>query len=182
MTTIAAITDGKKVYLGADSGITDGEFIGRSMQPKVFKIGDLLIGYCGSIRAANIVRYEIDLPTRPEQIDELEWISRYFVDAVRIALADNGYPDSEKEEDRNSFGMIVGVNGRIFEVEYNFSVIEWDSDWMAVGSGGKYAIGALDALSMYTGPTDEQERLELAIGFAINNDPSSHGPVVVISE
>jgi ATP-dependent protease HslVU (ClpYQ) peptidase subunit len=76
-----------------------------------------------------------------------------FIDSVKQAFKDNGYGSigSSSEEDTGGI-FIVGVEGRIFTVDEDFHVGENVFNFMAEGSGGQVALGALYATKNQKNP------------------------------
>lgn len=83
MTCIIGLADQGKVYIGADSIVSNGYTREITERSKVFRVGEFLIGSCGSIRMANVLQYHLSV--RP--IEEHEDVDRYmvvaFVEGVR---------------------------------------------------------------------------------------------------
>lgn len=176
MTTVAAITDGKKVFMAYDSGLSIGDdFIGQSVQSKVFTVEDLLFGYYGSTRAGNIIRYSLRIPSKIEDVDAHEWVSKYVVTAIQDAFLANNYTI----DDEVGFGCLVAHGGRIFLINTDFAVTEWERGYAAVGSGEKYALGALYAHLplIKSGVIDHSIAVRDAVGAAVEFDPYSIAPV-----
>jgi hypothetical protein len=58
MTIIAGLIEGGIVYMGADSGGSDGCFICPRKDPKIFALPNFLFGVAGSPRVAQLLKYK----------------------------------------------------------------------------------------------------------------------------
>ncbi len=63
MTCIAAVADGKRVWMGADSYAGNGYTYVLTQRPKLRKVGEFLIGGAGSIRALDAAHFFLDVTT-----------------------------------------------------------------------------------------------------------------------
>jgi ATP-dependent protease HslVU (ClpYQ) peptidase subunit len=87
-----------------------------------------------------------------------------FIDSVKVVFKDHGYGSigSSSEEDTGGI-FIVGLEGRIFTIDEDFHVGENVVNYMAEGSGGAFALGALHATKNQKNP---KMRLKLALEAA----------------
>ena len=143
MTCIAGLKHGGKLYMGADSLVSNAVACSLQEWPKVFHNGPLMIGYASSNRMGQILQHCLEVP-------EVDWenLDRYMADdlsrAVREALRDNGWIYTDC--DRESGGVfLVGIGGRLFEAQEEFSFLEPSHGYAAIGTGGQVAMGALFA-------------------------------------
>jgi ATP-dependent protease HslVU (ClpYQ) peptidase subunit len=132
MTVICASITAKHVALGGDSGAFDdvGTLKMAASTPKVFRIGNHLIGGAGSFRVLNLV-----------------------------AKATDGDPESlrdflQKElqgSDPGSWSVLVASAAGIYEIADDFSIITFRDSYAAIGAGAEIATGALASLSSLEG-------------------------------
>ena len=101
-----------------------------------------------------------------------------FIDSVKSAFKDNGYGSvgSSSEEDTGGI-FIVGVEGRIFTIDEDFHVGENVVNYMAEGSGGMVALGALYATKNQKNP---RLRLKAALEAATEFNMSVAAPYTYI--
>jgi hypothetical protein len=171
MTCIVAIAEHGRVWMGADRSMTldSGESMPRDI-PKLFRLGDYLLGVAGSIRVEQVVRYAFT-PPPPTQDDETgtydAFMAVHFVDALRAALDGKL---SEVADDRNDFVMLVGVGGALFMVLSDFAVSRLDV--AACGCGDQIANGALFAAETLP----PRERLAVALRAAARFHARVSGP------
>lgn len=145
MTCIAAIKhpDGA-IHLAADREQTQGWIKVNLGEPKIFKREKFVYGVCGYSRIADIMRRVFNEPPRLADQDTLRYISGVWVNAWRQCLQECGVKHITENEDRQNSSILMVYEGRMFAVSSNFSVTEC-LDYLAMGSGGDVAMGALYA-------------------------------------
>lgn len=144
MTCIAGLVHEGKVCIGGDSAGIEGYHLVPRADSKVFRNGPYLIGFTSSFRMGQILRYEAVLPPPPSEGAELmRHMVVDFIGAVRKVFDAGGYAkrDNQREE---AGAFLVGVNGRLFEVNSDYQVGESLADFAAVGCGATYAMGAMN--------------------------------------
>jgi hypothetical protein len=171
MTVIVGVSHQGKVYMGGDRGMSDKEFIGSILSPKVRKVGPLIIGYSasqGTGQLAHLANYSL-----PNE-DNLEaWLRMEFCDAYQKA-ADLFKIDVNTED--NGADLLVGVYGRLFEVTtQDWSVSEYSE--IATGSGFSYAMGSLYSTREWDNP---RQRIKEALQAAIRYSPSCNKPMDIV--
>lgn len=176
MTCIVALRDTSgTLWMGGDSAGVAGWEVTLTAQPKVFRLGDMLIGYTTSFRMGQLLQYALVLP----EIDAAD-LHRYmvtkFIDAVRLCLKAGGYAKKENEEERGGC-FLVAVHGRIFRIDNDYQVFEDAFGTDAVGCGEAYARGAL-----YANPhLEPQKRIVQALEAAALYSTGVRAPFLVIS-
>jgi ATP-dependent protease HslVU (ClpYQ) peptidase subunit len=158
MTCIVAIAQNGTVYMGADHAASDDKtgWILSRKEPKVFKVGQYAIAFTDSFRMGQILQYSWTPPkyTPTKTNSGLDKFMRTkFIDSVKVAFKDGGYGSigSSSEEDTGGI-FIVGLEGRIFTIDEDFHVGENVVNYMAEGSGGQIALGALYATKNQKNP------------------------------
>lgn len=141
MTCIVGLVEGGKVYMGADSGAVSGLDMSIRRDRKLFRVGNMLIGFTTSFRMGQLLGYGFTSPRRHPDTDMMEWMATDFVDAVRARLKTGGFAEiSNNREEGGQF--MVGVDGRLFTVLGDYQVAENDCSYAACGCGTPYALGA----------------------------------------
>ncbi len=146
MTCIVACKDKcGVVWLGADSAGTANDWtMAQNYAPKIYASGRYLFGFTTSYRMGQIIGLRF-CPPEPINDDLGRFMATAFIDALRACLKDSGW--SKKENERESGGTFIAVlNGRIFQVQDDYSVHESPRRYDAVGSGAAVAFGAFAAL------------------------------------
>lgn len=145
MTCIVAVAEAGEVMIGGDSAGSAGHHRRIRADEKVFTKGQFVMGFTSSFRMGQLLRYSLNVAGKPEDMDDAQYMSTWFVDAVRRCLKDGGFAKvSEGREEGGVF--IVGYRGRIYTVESDFQVGIPTEPYDAVGCGIDYALGALHAL------------------------------------
>jgi ATP-dependent protease HslVU (ClpYQ) peptidase subunit len=183
MTCIVAIAQNGTVYMGSDHAASDDKtgWIVSRKEPKCFKVGQYGIAFTDSFRMGQILQYSWTPPkyTPTKTNSGLDKFMRTkFIDSVKQAFKDNGYGSigSSSEEDTGGI-FIIGVEGRLFTMDEDFHVGEAVVNYMAEGSGGQIALGALHATKNQKNP---KLRLKAALEAATEFNMSVAAPYTYI--
>jgi ATP-dependent protease HslVU (ClpYQ) peptidase subunit len=168
MTCIVAIAQNGTVYMGSDHAASDDKsgWIMSRKEPKVFKVGQYGVAFTDSFRMGQILQYNWSPPkyTPTKTNSGLDKFMRTkFIDSVKVAFKDHGFGDIGGSDEDTGGVFIVGLEGRIFVVDEDFHVGENVVNYMAEGSGGMFALGALHATKNQKNP---KMRLKLALEAA----------------
>jgi ATP-dependent protease HslVU (ClpYQ) peptidase subunit len=168
MTCIVAIAQNGTVYMGSDHAASDDKsgWIMSRREPKCFKVGQYAIAFTDSFRMGQILQYNWNppkyVPTKTNSgLDK--FMRTKFIDSVKVAFKDHGFGDIGGTDEDTGGIFIVGLEGRIFVVDEDFHVGENVVNYMAEGSGGMFALGALHATKNQKNP---KMRLKLALEAA----------------
>jgi len=147
MTCIVGIAKDGKVYMGGDSFVSYDSRHQVSSKKKVFKTGQFLIGYTGSTRMGDLLRFELDVDRFDISVESrLEYMVKVFIPAIRKLFQDGGYSKIVNNEEVGG-QFLVGFKGELFEIDTDFQVERYLKDYSAVGSGSPYAFGVLFTLA-----------------------------------
>ena len=150
-------------------------------EPKCFKVGQYGIAFTDSFRMGQILQYAWTPPkyTPTKTNSGLDKFMRTkFIDSVKQAFKDGGYGSIGSSSDEDTGGIfIVGVEGRIFTIDEDFHVGENVVNYMAEGSGGQIALGALYATKNQKNP---KLRLKAALEAASEFNMSVAAPYTYI--
>lgn len=164
MTAIIGLKAADGVYIGADSSAQMGQsWITHPIaSPKVFRVGDFLMGAAGSYRAIQLLRFHLKVAERSHAtVPTEQYLVTEFIPAVRSLFKEHGLSRIESnEETGNQF--LLGYRGELFTVGSDFAVTTGAFDFGCIGSGIEVALGAMDALE-YLGPGNEVRRIEKAL-------------------
>jgi ATP-dependent protease HslVU (ClpYQ) peptidase subunit len=168
MTCIVAIAQNGTVYMGSDHAASDDKsgWVMSRKEPKCFKVGQYGIAFTDSFRMGQILQYSWTPPkyTPTKTNSGLDKFMRTkFIDSVKVAFKDHGFGDIGGTDEDTGGIFIVGLEGRIFVVDEDFHVGENLVNYMAEGSGGMFALGALHATKNQKNP---KMRLKLALEAA----------------
>lgn len=166
MTCIVAITQGGKVFMGADSEMsdTDDNLILQKRLPKIFKRGEYLIGYAGSARFGLIMEHNFAYPVIPAKVKTVEQLETYLNTTFLTKLRKHVlHTIGADERERGEFVALIGVRGYVFELDEDWAIYSLDKDYTAIGSGSSLAMGSMYSTTKWTDP---YKRLECALGAA----------------
>ena len=176
MTCIVGLVDKGTVYIGADSAGVSGWSLTVRADAKAFRSGPYAIGFTSSFRLGQVLRYAAKLPDPPDDPDDLmRHMVVDFVDAARDSFRTSGW--EQKDNGREGCGnFLVGVAGRLFEVQDDFQIKESLDPFAACGAGEEYALGALAVTS-----GRPRRRVERCLGVAARFSAAVCDPFVVVS-
>jgi ATP-dependent protease HslVU (ClpYQ) peptidase subunit len=145
LTCVIGAIDKGTVTIGADSAGSDGYQLAIRADPKVALIGtQFVMGFCGSFRAWQIIRFNFAPPEyRRGPLDK--YMSTTFVEALRRCLLDGGVTEKKDNVEELPANFLVGVRGRLFQIENDMQVGESVHPYDAIGCGAQVALGAMHA-------------------------------------
>lgn len=116
---------------------------------KIGRVGDMLVGVCGSTAPGEIV-LSMGAPERGPE-DALTYLRCALVPELRSKIA-------EAELAGEEWGAMVVLDRRVFELDENGGVTEINSDAWAMGSGKAAALGCLYGLTSHGNYNDAYYR------------------------
>lgn len=176
MTCIVGLEEKGKVWLGADSAGVAGYSLTVRADEKVFTDGPFVFGFTSSFRMGQLLRYSFVPPDHDPRVEIDRYMATTFIDAVRNCLKAGGVA-------RNDMGVetagqfLVGYQGNLFFVDYDFQVGRSTETFNAVGCGQDLALGAMFASE----GLKPQKRIEQALSAAAAFSAGVRGPFKVLS-
>lgn len=173
MTCCIAYTNGKSSFMAADKLGSDGYTKLNTTAPKVFQkkftttnstetsttsTHDIVtISGTTSFRMLQLLQYNLTLPERKGEQDFIEYLITKVVPEIRKLFKEEwGYKDNTQDVGGGSF--IILYDHKIYEVQPDFSVIQPETNIVAVGSGKYHAEAVMDAFLV------ANKRLDTVIG------------------
>lgn len=145
MTCVVALrADDGRILMGADSAGVGGYSMQNRADPKIYRVGEALIGFTTSFRMGQLLGYGLSLPDHHADVSIEQFLVTSFVDAVRGCLKAGGYAHKENEVERGGT-FLLAYRGRIFCVGDDYQVGERAEPFDAVGCGFDLALGSLHA-------------------------------------
>lgn len=179
MTCIAGLVHRGDVWMGGDSAGVAGWALTVRRDPKVFAVGEFLIGFTTSFRMGQILRHRFTAPEHPRGESVDRYLSTAFIDAVRECLGKYGW--REKDKERESGGtFLVGYRGVLAEINDDFQVGLSRDPFLAVGCGASSALGALWTLHRFRAQTSPRDKLRLALRAAERLSAGVRGPFTIL--
>jgi len=181
MTCIIALPDSGKVWMGSDSAVLSGWSIRQMAATKVFRNGPFLLGCTGSIRMAQLLRFDLTIPEHVDGVKDHAYLVATFIPAVRTCLKEGGFTKVEDNREEGGF-FLAGYRSQAYHIHDDFQVTAYNDrgGLAAIGCGREYALGAMAALD------DEcdlppKERILEALHIAGQFSSGVHGPYYVMS-
>lgn len=162
MTCIVGIQHDGRVYIGGDSaGVAEWNLTIHA-DPKVFRNGDMVMGFTTSFRMGQLLRYKFVPPAHDPAADVDQYMVTTFVDAVRACMKEGGYARVESGQESGG-EFLVGYRGRLFIIYSDFQVACPADEFAAVGCADRIALGALFATRDWW---DQEARIRRALEAA----------------
>lgn len=174
MTAVVGVVADGRVWIGADRATVwedDDCRLQITRNPKVFRVGTLLLGSSGSGRVQNILRC-LTVPKRPPGVSAFNYVALTVAGAIRRALLDAGalVPAARTGEDDGSpetmpldTSILVGYRRGLYRIDDDFSCDEPADELDAIGSGRSHALARL------SGPGEPKARILAALRSAERN-------------
>lgn len=169
MTCIAAIVENGIGYMAGERAASNGSTIMPISTPKVWKVNGYLMGYYGSF---SLEKLKYNFNPHPLDNNDVEtFMNSQFIEDLHNAYDTLNINRSEDTE------LLIVAGGKIFvHNAEDMSMVMYDTNFMAQGSGGEYAMGAL-----YASELPARERLDMAMYAATKFSPGCIGPIDIIS-
>lgn len=153
--------------MGGDGCETlDNGFVALS-EPKVWRAGRYVLGHCGDGRECQLVKHAFEPPEYDG--NGMVFMVNTFVPPLMELIGDHS------DDDEFSFGLLVGINSRLFEIDEDGCVTE-RMDIAAMGSGGPIALGSLEA----TRELAPRDRLEAALAASAKHRNDVSEPFTIM--
>lgn len=180
MTCIAGAIKGTEVWIGADAVVSQGSAARMTAQAKVFQLGEFLIGTSGSLRILQIIRYLFVPP--PIDGDLLAYMVKAFVPALRATIKEHEGEVTDPNGDKLLNGTyLIGVRGRLFEVDCTYAVIEAKAKYASIGCADQEALAAMfTATSLLGGDIGPEKIVERGLLAAVEFDTSIRPPFTIL--
>lgn len=153
MTIIAACVDQDgNIWMGSDTvSVHRGMNVKRAAEPKVFRLGEMLIGSSGTVHCGQIVEHLIELPPIPAEDNLMPWMVEEFAAPLRVAMKTHGGECKNRNGDDEMDGrLLIGLRGKLFEVDVGYGIYTHAACFAAIGCADQEALaGMLTALKIH---------------------------------
>jgi len=179
MTCIVGYVEKGTVYMAADSAASNGDSICVRRDLKLFNLKNMLIGFCGSFRIGQILKYVSTIPKHPKGMDDHRFLCTHFVDYLievmeeSRALQDAGGVASLGDDSQ----FLFGYKGVLYHFDNDMQVAVAETPYVSIGSGGQFATGAMFAMADMDIPP--KDKLIKAVMAACENSVGVKPPVHV---
>lgn len=166
MTTIIAVQNSNHVIMGSDSQVTSGYEKSSLPQGKIFSNGDYTFGAAGRFRLLQMLQH-MDLPS-PDGGSLERFMAVDLVPHIERAA-------KEQSAGFHESAILVAINGSVFEISGDGSVLQSGDGVYSIGSGSTYAKGSLSAVDGEPNVNDVRKALEAAA----RRDVGTSGPFFI---
>lgn len=178
MTAIAGVVEDGTVWIGGDSAGVSGLAMQTRSDPKVFVNGEFLFGYTSSFRMGQLLRYEFCPPSRHEGDDDMGFMVKRFIPAVKSCFEAGGFGQNKNDGDWGGV-FLVGYRGSLYEVQADYQVGKVNQPYHAAGCGEDLVLGSLHATDEFE--LEPSERILMALGAAEEFSAGVRSPFLVLS-
>lgn len=143
MTCIVGIVDKQNecAYIGGDSGASRTGHIVPVSNPKVFRVGQFIIGCTTSFRMIQLLKFSFNPPNKGNK-EIYKYMCTDFINEIRDLFKSGGFSTIDNNEEIGG-SFLVGYKDRLFNIQSDFSVNECLSGYYSVGCGMEYALGSI---------------------------------------
>lgn len=182
MTCIVALKDKNKIYIGGDSAAMSGLSVNVRTDSKVFNNGKFLMGFAGSYRMGQIMRFHFKPPKHDAGKPDYEYMCVDFIKKMQKTFEANGLDGYNKRTERETCGqMLVAYHGECYEIYEDYQVGIVADPYNAIGCGSDLSIGALYALHNTPNKLSPKEKVTIALNAASAYNGGVLPPYVILS-
>lgn len=183
MTCIAAVAQDGHVWMGGDSaGVSDDSVysLGVGRETKIWEKDGILFGASGSFRVSQVIRWQTNVPQYNPDAEPLEYLTGSLITAMRDALREHGALTTWEEDATESIdgSLLLGFQGRVFEIFGDFGVGELIHDYGSIGCGASIALGTLAGTE--TLEIKPKRRITMALKAAERHSAGVRGPFSIL--
>lgn len=156
----------KSVLLKADSRVSYADYGFMLKQPKIFIRDDIMFGYAGVLKDAQLFQHTYYELVRPEDVSDIAYIHNVLNEIIPASMqskmvgkASNRGMDDMDPMPASNLNLLVGYRGNLYHVDSFLCVTLLAEPFQATGSGQPTALGAY-ALARRLGlldPRDEDD-------------------------
>lgn len=128
----------RRVVIGGDMQGSSWNHKAAYTQPKVFEKNGIVFGYTTSYRFGQLIEHSLRDMAAPKG-DVYTWLVQLLVPSIREALEAGGWKEGGS--------CIIGVQGEVWTLQEDYSVLRSTCGYSAVGSGSEYALGCLAGIT-----------------------------------
>lgn len=178
MTCVIGYKTEEGIWIGADSaGTTEWGSQTLRADQKVFSRNGFTMGFCGSYRMGQVLRYNLVATQQPEGVGDYEYMVTTFVEDVRRVLKRAGYSHIKNNVETGG-QFIVAYRDGLYEVEDDYQVGISSRSYVCIGSGTDIASGAMSVLTEHEITPDKAIRR--ALKAAADHDAYVAAPFKVL--
>lgn len=136
----------------------------------------MVVGFCGSFRLRDILRYSFEVPKHQRKVPVEEYMRTVFVSSLRKAMLDGGHAEKKDNVEELGGHILIAYKSRLWEIESDLQVGEPRLPFHAIGSGADIAFG-----SLYSTKKDPpKRRLTVALSAATERNAGVRRPYTIM--
>jgi ATP-dependent protease HslVU (ClpYQ) peptidase subunit len=153
--------------MGGDSALIRDWDKRQLAEPKVFRLGEMLIGCAGSPRTQQLIQYNLEIPKNNyTEHGDMRYLVTEFIPVLRTCLKNGGETKIENNREETESILLLGWHGKAYSIQTNFQVDRISNGFTATGVGDAYAMGALAAMTIINPEQTVLLALEIAGMFS----------------
>ena len=165
MTCIVGLVEKNKIYMAGDHIASNGYSLKIYNDQKVFLKEDFIVGCCGSVRMAQLLRYYWTPPSRNEKQTDSDYLFLSVIPDIITLFEKNGYLE-KKDEQKKGGVFLFGYKNRLYRFQSDFSLLEDKRGLAACGCGEDFALGALEAIYQTQKTMPANKKIQIALSAA----------------
>lgn len=171
---------GYEAVLGCDSFLGSTTTKDQTSTPKFFEKGKrFFIAFAGGVRGSQAVEHNLFFRKIRRNEDELQYLVTVVANEVQQAFTNTGINiKSDGNADRSDTMFLICLNGKVFTLQNDYSVIRSLHGYATAGAGQDFALGALAAMS--TEVMLPEDRVRRALEAAEKHNPFVCHPFHII--
>jgi ATP-dependent protease HslVU (ClpYQ) peptidase subunit len=149
MTCVVGFKFEGRLFLGGDSYISQGnEGYSICSAPKVYQIGTLGVGICGSVLVEQILESSLKKHVKKRTKMTLKHFQEILIPKIKKDMTKGGCLVSTETGVRmiGDSCFVFAIEGQFYKMEDDFSLWDAKRSYVAIGSGAVYALGAMEAI------------------------------------
>lgn len=179
---------GYEAVLGCDSFLGNSGSRDQTSTPKFFEKGKrFFIAYAGGMRGAQAVEHTLSFRKIKKNEDELHYLVTVVANEVQKTFSNLGINiKTDGSADRSDTLFLICLNGKVFILQNDYSVIRSLHGYAAAGAGESFALGALAALvadnvsAIYSGHKTPVEIVQAALTATEKHNPFVCNPFHIV--
>lgn len=137
----------KSVLLKADSRVSYADYGFMLKQPKIFIRDDIMFGYAGVLKDAQLFQHTYYELVRPEDVSDIAYIHNVLNEIIPASMQSKMVSKGRGTDDMDplpasNLNLLVGYRGNLYHVDSFLCVTLLAEPFQATGSGQPTALGA----------------------------------------
>ena len=159
----------KSVLIKADSRVSYADYGFMLKQPKIFIRDDIMFGYAGVLKDAQLFQHTYYELVRPDDVSDIAYIHNVLNEIIPASMQSKMVSKARGTDDMDplpasNLNLLVGYRGNLYYVDAFLCVTLLAEPFQATGSGQPTALGAY-ALARRLGLLDPADEDDTRVAF-----------------